>query len=83
MSGLLGFVEVMVNNPIYLVFGFLMLFLLLVIAVLAVFLIKQNKVLGRLEEQMQGFGLGFRFREGVRRNRVLQLVQLEKEHLRS
>lgn len=55
MSGLQGFVEVMVNNPIYLVFGFLMLFLLLVIAVLAVFLVKQNKVLGRLEEQMQGF----------------------------
>ena len=54
-GGLQGFVEVMVNNPIYLVFGFLMLFLLLVIAVLAVFLIKQNKVLGRLEEQMQGF----------------------------
>ena len=55
MSGLQGFVEVMVNNPIYLVFAFLMLFLLLVIAVLAVFLIKQNKVLGKLEEQMQGF----------------------------
>jgi tetratricopeptide (TPR) repeat protein len=55
MSGLQGFVEVMVNNPIYLVFGFLMLFLLLVIFVLAVFLVKQNKVLGRLEEQMQGF----------------------------
>jgi len=55
MSGLQGFVEVMVNNPIYLVFGFLMLFLLLVITVLAVFLVRQNKVLGRLEEQMQGF----------------------------
>ncbi len=55
MSGLQGLFAVLGSNPIYLVFGFLMFFLLLVIGVLAVFLVKQNKVLGRLEEQMQGF----------------------------
>ena len=55
MASLQQFLDILIANPIYLVFVLLMVFLLLVIAVLGVFLIKQNRVLARLESQMKGF----------------------------
>ncbi len=55
MASLQHFLDILIANPIYLVFVLLMVFLLLVIAVLGVFLIKQNRVLARLESQMKGF----------------------------
>lgn len=55
MASLQGILDVLVANPIYLVFVLLLVFLLLVILVLGFFLLKQNRVLARLESQMKGF----------------------------
>lgn len=43
------------SDPLYIVFALLALFLIIIVVVLAYFLVKQNRILASLENQMRGF----------------------------
>jgi tetratricopeptide (TPR) repeat protein len=47
--------DMVMGNPLFVVFAGLAVFLFLIVVVLAYFLIKQNKILASLENQMRGF----------------------------